>query len=227
LRTALLAVAAVVSNDAFAAGTLSSASASSVQAVEYYHAGLDHYFVTASLSEQALLDSGVTRGWARTGASFEVDAPSSASSGTSPVCRFYGRPEVGLDSHFYSASPDECAKVAERFASSWIYEAPNVFRVQLPNQVTGACPASTVPVYRVFNNRPDANHRYTVDRTLRNQMVAAGHLPEGYGPDSVAFCARASTSASAQAPTASTGPQAPSGPSTPPTSPAQGTPPPC
>jgi hypothetical protein len=44
-------------------------------------------------------------------------------------------------------------------------------------------------VYRVFSNRPDANHRYMTDRVVRDQMVAKGWLAEGDGPDLVVMCA--------------------------------------
>ena len=45
------------------------------------------------------------------------------------------------------------------------------------------------PVYRVWNRRPDTNHRYTTDPAVRDAMVAAGGVAEGYGPDAVAMCA--------------------------------------
>ena len=57
--------------------------------------------------------------------------------------------------------------------------------------VAGTCPIGTVPVYRVFSNRPDANHRYMIDRAVRDQMVARGWLAEGDGPDLVVMCAPA------------------------------------
>ena len=44
-------------------------------------------------------------------------------------------------------------------------------------------------MYRVFSNRPDANHRYTTSRAIRDQMVAKGWLAEGDGPDLVVMCA--------------------------------------
>ena len=50
------------------------------------------------------------------------------------------------------------------------------------------CPADTLPVYRFFNNRNDANHRYTVDRSVRRAMLNRGWVPEGNGKEAVAFC---------------------------------------
>ena len=55
--------------------------------------------------------------------------------------------------------------------------------------VNGSCPTAAVPIYRVFSNRADANHRYMTDRGVRDQMVASGWLAEGDGPDLVAMCA--------------------------------------
>jgi hypothetical protein len=46
-----------------------------------------------------------------------------------------------------------------------------------------------VPVYRVYSNRADANHRYTTERAVRDAMVAKGWLAEGDGPDTVVMCA--------------------------------------
>jgi hypothetical protein len=59
-------------------------------------------------------------------------------------------------------------------------------QVYLP--VMGSCPSGAQPVYRLFNNRADTNHRYVTDRTLRDQMVAPGWTPEADGPDLVAMC---------------------------------------
>ena len=38
-----------------------------VPVVEFYNADLDHYFITANPAEAAALDSGVLKGWTRTG----------------------------------------------------------------------------------------------------------------------------------------------------------------
>ena len=164
-----------------------------VPAVEYRRDDNDHYFVTADPDEVLQLDRNTTLQegtFRRTGRTFNVwPAGSVPPDGASPVCRFYGRPEKGLDSHFYSASVLECMAVQERFAASWVFEAPDVFVVGLPALETGHCRGETTPVYRLFNNRPDANHRYTTSREVREQMIAQGWISEGYGGDGVAMCA--------------------------------------
>ena len=161
-----------------------------VPAVEYYHASLDHYFVTANPDEIGKLDSGYFQGWARTGYTFQVLAAAApATAGGSPVCRFYGNPAYGLDSHFYSASPAECAQVKAKFPEQWIFESDNVFQVRVPDPTTGACPVGTVPVYRSWNNRADSNHRYTTNAAVQAQMVAKGYVAEGYGNPPVVMCA--------------------------------------
>ena len=53
----------------------------------------------------------------------------------------------------------------------------------------GHCAPGTVPVYRVFDGRIDTNHRYTIERSVRDQMVALGWVAEGDGPDFVVMCA--------------------------------------
>ena len=161
-----------------------------VDAIEYYHAALDHYFVTAFPDEITKLDNGVFAGWQRTGQSFKVAASNETLAGGTPVCRFYGSPKSGLDSHFYSASPAECSAVEQKFPDAWLLESNNVFQVYLPNTTTGACPSGSVPIYRAWNNRIDSNHRYTTSLATLQAMVARGYIAEGYGPASapVAMC---------------------------------------
>jgi len=161
-----------------------------VDAIEYYNAALDHYFVTAFPDEISKLDTGFFVGWQRTGQSFKVAAANESLAGGTPVCRFYGSPKSGLDSHFYSASPAECDAVAQKFPDAWLLEASNVFQVYLPNTVTGACPANSVPIYRAWNNRADSNHRYTTSLATLQPMVARGYIAEGYGSAAapVAMC---------------------------------------
>jgi hypothetical protein len=153
-------------------------------AVEFYNAALDHYFITHIANEIGILDAGVTtRGWSRTGQSFNVYT---AASGTkSAVCRYYIPPDKG-DSHFYGRGSVECN--ATGLANpSFVNEDPQFFHVALPH--VGVCPAGTRNVYRVFSNRVDANHRYMVDAAIRDQMTGRGWIAEGDGPDLVVMCA--------------------------------------
>lgn len=159
--------------------------ASAVPVIEYYWAARDHYFMTAIPAEIAALDGGTFGGWVRTGQSFNAYAQPAGFA--SRVCRFYIPPAYG-DSHFYSASPEECAAVQVKFPAL-IEESTSVFYIALPDLNTGVCPAGTVPVYRLWNTRADSNHRYTTSLTIRSQMIAKGYVPEGYGPNSVGMCA--------------------------------------
>jgi photosystem II stability/assembly factor-like uncharacterized protein len=159
-----------------------------LRVIEFHNDRLDHYFMTGDPAEIALIDADYFRGWSRTGAAFDALPPATTpGGGASPVCRFYGRPEKGLDTHFYSASPVECQQVRDRFGDAWIFESAAVFSVYLPT-IEGACPAGTLPLYRVYNDRADANHRYTTSAATRDAMVASGWIAEGYGIAAVAMC---------------------------------------
>jgi hypothetical protein len=165
-------------------------SPTSVKIVEFYNSALDHYFITAFPDEIAKLDNGTFVGWTRTGQSFDAyGIGSTGRTSRHPVCREYGRPDVGIDSHFYSASPDECVATLINGGGAWVLEASEVFEMDLPDAVSGACPAGDVPVYRVWNQRLDSNHRYTTSTATRDQMVQKGGIAEGYGPNAVALCA--------------------------------------
>lgn len=167
------------------------ARSATLDAIEYYNASLDHYFVTALADEIAKLDAGDFAGWKRTGQQFPVFDPAAPVAGASPVCRFYGVPAAGLDSHFYSASPAECEAVRQRFPGAWIEETDNAFGIWLPDTLTGQCPTGSTPVYRAWNDRIDSNHRFTTDPATLRAMVAKGYIAEGYGPAAmpVAMCA--------------------------------------
>lgn len=166
------------------AGTVAASPAA--RAVEFYNQGLDHYFLTHVAAEIAILDAGTTiKGWVRTGESFPVYA--AAQAGSSPVCRFYIPPDKG-DSHFYGRGTAECDATAAA-NPSFVNEDSQFFHVVLP--VAGICSAGTQPVYRVFSNRADANHRYMVKREIRDRMAARGWVVEGDGADFVVMCAPA------------------------------------
>jgi hypothetical protein len=179
---------------ALAAMACAATSARAETVVEYYHPALDHYFITPLPNEIDRLDSGQIGGWNRTGFVFEGFASPAAAGNlaVNPVCRFYIPPIHG-DSHFFSASPAECANVRAKVRtdpnfSGYDEETSAEFYIALPNTATGACPTGTVPVYRLWNQRADSNHRYTTDAATRAAMVARGYKPEGFGPDGVAMC---------------------------------------
>ena len=162
----------------------SSAPAATIQAVEFYNAGLDHYFISWVANEIAILDAGVkSHGWARTGEHFTTYP--AAQPGASPLCRYYIPPDKG-NSHFYGRGTTECTRTGQN-NPTFVLEDPAFMYMILPT--AGACPAATTPVYRVFSNRADANHRYMTDRALRDEMVSEGWLAEGDGPDLVVMCA--------------------------------------
>lgn len=169
---------------ALLAATAGGAHAQVTTVVEFYNQALDHYFVSLDPAEIDDLDSGRKAGWSRTGLGF--GAALNAAPGTNPVCRFYLPPGSG-DSHFFSASPAECAETQAKFPQL-ILETPDAFNAALPDG-TGACPADTVPVYRLWNGRADSNHRYTADTSVRDEMIARGYTPEGYGAEAVSLCA--------------------------------------
>ena len=152
----------------------SPAGAAVVPAIEYYHAGFDHYFMTASAAEASILDAGTTiKGWARTGKTFSVDDTSG-----SPVCRFFSTSFAPKSSHFYTANVAECATVKAN--PNWAYESV-AFNVTLPS-ASGTC-ATGSKVYRLYNNGQGGapNHRFTTSAAVRAEMLAAGYVAEGTG----------------------------------------------
>jgi predicted dienelactone hydrolase len=146
--------------------------------IEYYHAGFDHYFVTADAAEAAGLDTGAG-GWARTGLTFKaLDA--AATTGL-PNCRFFGV-FGAVSTHFYTINADECATVTADPA--WTFES-YAFRAEAP--ANEDCPADRTRVVRVFNNFKGGalNHRYTTSASEAASLAADGWIVEG-----AVFCAR-------------------------------------
>jgi hypothetical protein len=155
-----------------------------VDVVEYYNASLDHYFITWIGAEIANLDAGITpTRWVRTGHSFKAYA--TPQSGTSQICRFY-IPPVDGSSHFFGRNPAECS-ATQRDHPEFVLEDSSYMQLYVPT--AGVCPAGSIPIFRLFNNRPDANHRYITDSFARDQMVAKGWIAEGDGANRVVMCA--------------------------------------
>lgn len=143
--------------------------------VEFENTTLGHYFIGYDDAEARGIDAGQAgAGWRRTGGSFRPG-------GSTAVCRFYGTPGRGPNSHFYTADPDECAKV--KLDPGWTYEGTS-FYVTAPTNFR--CPQGLFDVFRLYNNRAaqnDSNHRFLVNSTLISDMVARGWVYEG-----IPFC---------------------------------------
>lgn len=147
--------------------------------VEFFHEGLQHYFITSDIHEIEVLDNGTLLGWKRTGAismgyTTVVQNPSLAS-----TCRYYGLPSAGLNTHFYSDSALECAYVATTWPDKWVQETPRAFDVIRLSPETGRCPSDTVVATRFFNGKPDVNHRYVVTAAAELEMTSKGWIREG------------------------------------------------
>ena len=157
--------------------------------VEFYSPSRDDYFLTMDGTESQTLDN--TPGWERTGEQFFafVDNPqvySSFYSERGTVARYYGLPSVGLNTHLYTFV--NSAEADSLSPGAWAQEFNELFGIWQPLTSTGTCPPTTVPVYRFWDGRPDAHHRWTINPDIRQEMLARGWIPEGYGPDGVIMC---------------------------------------
>ncbi len=197
LLRAFRGIAVVAIFTAGTIGAMGAARAAVIDAIEFYNANLDHYFVTTLPVEISALDSGALTGWQRTGLSFKVFDSATPVPGAVPVCRFYGLPAAGLDSHFYTALASECALLKLSPPGTWVLESDDIFEVFVPDFATGQCPAGSIPIYRAWNHRIDTDHRFTTDPAVELAMVAQGYIAEGYGTSA--------TPTSMCSPTATTG----------------------
>jgi uncharacterized protein (DUF1800 family) len=149
------------------------------RAVEFYNTDLHHYFITAFPEEAAGIDKGTAGpGWTRTGGSFGVFLDAADEPALVPVCRFYGTPGKGPNSHFYTADAAECEAVKKD--PGWTFEG--IAYYIRPLSPSAACDASSTPVYRSYNNgyiRNDSNHRFTIDLTVQQNMPRQGYSLEG------------------------------------------------
>src|SRR5207248_7621892 len=143
--------------------------------VEFVYPPANHYFLTASAEEAAILDaSGL---WVRTGFHFHAWSVDNAAAGTLPVCRFTGTPNIGPNSHFFSANAVECDIVGAN--PYWVYEG-TAFRALVP--AAGVCGSGMTPVIRFFWPGTDVvsvRHRYIVDPSEAARMRTAGWIEEG------------------------------------------------
>lgn len=156
-------------------------------ALEFYNTTLKHYFMAAGRDEIANIRGGSAGpSWVETGQSFKVfsQLPSDTFTDIAPVCRFYGVPLGGPNSHFFTASFPECETV--RRNGGWFYEGIGFYI--MPVQSNGQCPAGYLSVNRAYNMgfpRNDSNHRFTTSDSTIRQMGDAG-----WGVEGTVMCAR-------------------------------------
>lgn len=156
-----------------------------------YHAGIDHYFLTASPAQRDFLlevdlvwgivdERQIDLDWRVVDEGFKAwPASGPAPAAAKPVCRLYS-PLV--NTHFYSANAATCDSLKQQ-TGVWIDEGI-AFRALVP--ADGTCPSGTLPVWRLYNNRfaqLDSNHRYLISQDTYRNMIANGWIGEG-----VAFC---------------------------------------
>jgi hypothetical protein len=148
---------------------------------EYHNRISNHYFLSSTADENAVIDSGgAGPGWERTGETFRTLTPNGCYA-SHRMYRLYA-PSPGPNSHFFTPDPVECGMV-RRPGTGWVLEgvAFGAFFA------SGAmCPSGSKPVYRLYNNRwmfNDSNHRYVTRIDLYQQMMAQGWAGEG-----VSFC---------------------------------------
>ncbi len=155
--------------------------ASAVNVVAFYNAPLNHYFVSGGSGEIISVESGgAGPGWTRTSGGFKAfDMGTGVPASAKPVCRFYGTPDKGPNSHFYTFFGAECDAVKKD--PGWTFEGIAFFIYPPSN---GTCATGQAPVYRAYNNgfaRNDSNHRYSTDQVALKAM-------SGWTLEGVVFC---------------------------------------
>lgn len=160
-----------------------SASSATIVVDEFYSPTVNDFFLTGWQPEIDALNSGEFGTWQALDTFIAFDGPVNAGfpGEATPVCRFW----TG-HSHFFSASPDECAAVYENYPG-FTLESWAAFYIYLPD-VAGECFANEIPVYRLWDGVSDS-HFYTTSLEERDYLVTNGWISEGYGPDGVAMCA--------------------------------------
>ena len=156
-------------------------------AVEFYNDPLGHYFIVATAEEIGLILAGnAGPGWRLTGQAFKAhpQMPADTFTTVAPVCRFYGVPAGGPNSHFFTASATECDMV--RRAQGWFYEGIGFYIT--PVAADGRCPPGYLQVLRAYNQgfpRNDSNHRFVTSDSTWREMARQGWALEG-----AVMCAR-------------------------------------
>jgi hypothetical protein len=158
------------------------ATAPNIEVIEYVSKGAEHYFMTGSADEKRLLDSYPAL-YSKTGRGFSAWSSSAVSKPAEAVAvqRFYV-PSVA--SHVFTSRANEIELLrsypASKFSFGFVDEGVAFFAVA-PSE--DRCASGMKAIYRAFNNRSDANHRYSNDVKLQATMVS-----RGFSHENVAFC---------------------------------------
>jgi len=154
-----------------------------ITVVEYHNSDFDHYFITPVAAEIALLDAHAApfQAWSRTGRSFNSYVNATAPANSVAICRFFNSTFAPKSSHFYAPHGLGCEATISKFPD-WGLEDDKLFSTMLPD-AAGACPAGTLPVYRLYNNGMGGapNHRFVTSLADRQTMINQGFVPEGNG----------------------------------------------
>jgi hypothetical protein len=156
--------------------------ANKVQAIEYFHPVIGHYFLTAQADEQFGLDQGLLPGWSRTGNAFFVwDGPTG---NALPVFRLFTVDFASKAAHFYTTNVVERDFNRTENGGHWTYEKIAYY---LPAATGGTCPVDSVPIYRMFNNGQTGapNHRFTTSLATYTTFTTT----QGWAGEGVVFCA--------------------------------------
>ena len=116
---------------------------------------------------------------------FAYPTQAAAPLGAQPVCRY----SAGglINSNFWSANAAECATVGRDTADGWTLNTNAAFWIALADD-DGSCADGSLPVYRFFNNRRDANQRFTLDLSVRRAMINRAWVLDGTAPNGAVYC---------------------------------------
>ena len=160
-------------------------------AVEFHCRSGDRYLMTADATVVAALDAGCIPGWARTGQALDVFSATAYVATTHvDMCGAPGHSRGGAAAQI-DARALACDASVRRLPNIWPQSNADLPAAAVPNAVDGSCGIGTVPVFALFDQRADLNHRYTASLTMRDQMRALGWSADGAGPLGVAMCAPA------------------------------------
>jgi len=167
-----------------ASGTgTTTASTPTLPVVEYYNPVFDHYFITSVAAEVTLLNARQPpfQDWVPTGLTFNGYVNATAPAGSVAICRFFNSTFAPKSSHFYAPHGLGCEATIASFPD-WKLEDDKLFNSMLPD-ASGACPAGTIPVYRLYNNGMGGapNHRFVTSLAERQNMISKGFVAEGNG----------------------------------------------